>query len=53
MTMHARQHVGEVRERIDSVLLARRDQRVEHGEMVTGLRVSHEEEVRSSERDAS
>ena len=50
--MHARQHVGEVRERIDSVLLARRDQRVEHGEMVTG-RVSHEEEVRSSERDAS
>src|SRR5512135_3730269 len=48
-----RQDVGDVRDRVDAVLLAARDQRVENGEVVTLLLVAHEEEVLAAERNAS
>jgi hypothetical protein len=48
--LHAEEHVGEVRDRVDVVRLARRDQRVEAGQVLAGLVRPHEEEVLAPER---
>ena len=45
MGLDADEHVGEVRVRVHAVCLARRDDRVEHGEILAGLAVSDEHEV--------
>ena len=53
MSLHTEQDVREIFERVDRVLLARGDERVEDREVVASLFVADEEVVRSPERDAS
>jgi len=48
MHLDAEQDVGEVRDRVQVVRLARRDQRVEAGQVLASLVVPDEEEVLSS-----
>ena len=40
MGLHAREHVGQVRDRVHAVLLAGGDERVEDREVLAGLLVS-------------
>src|SRR5690606_36205820 len=53
MLLHAREHVGQVRDRVDSVLLAGCDERIEDGEVLSGVLVTEEEVVRASESNAA
>lgn len=53
MRVHASEDVGEVVDGVDAVLLARGDERVEHGEVVTGVLVAEEKVVASAERYAA
>jgi hypothetical protein len=52
MRLDAEQDVGEVRNRVDAVHLARRDQRVQAGQVLTGLVGADEEEVLAPERES-
>lgn len=49
----AGENVGEIGDGLDVIFLARGDERVKNGEVVTGGFVSNKEEVRSSECDAA
>lgn len=51
--VHAHEHVFEVVDRVDVVLLAAGDERVEDGEIVASVFVADEEEVLAAERDAA
>src|ERR1700733_8817051 len=51
--LDAGEHVRQVRDGVHAVFFARRDERVEHGVVVTRLLVSDKEVVRSAERDAA
>ncbi len=53
MGVHAREDVGEVRDRIHTVFLARYDEGVENGEVVARLLVANEEKILPAECDAS
>ena len=50
MRLHAEKDVGEVGDRVHAVHLARRDERVEAGQVLAGLVRAHEEEVLATER---
>ena len=43
MGLHTRNDVGQVRDGIDAVLFARRDERIAHGKVVIGILVADEE----------
>src|SRR6478609_1258261 len=45
VSLHAHEHVGQVVDRIDAVFLARRDERVEHSEVVTDFFVAEEQVI--------
>ena len=49
VSLHAHEHVGQVVDRVDAVLLARRDKRVEHGEVVPRFFVAEEQVIASPE----
>lgn len=51
--LHACEHVGQVGHRVDAVLLARGDQRVEHREVVARLLAADEEKVGPSPSDTA
>jgi hypothetical protein len=47
--LHPGEHVGEVLDGVHAVLLARGDERIEHGEVLSHLLVPEKQVVRSSE----
>src|SRR5258708_35130276 len=47
MRVHAREHVGQIRDRVHAVLLAGRDERVEDREVLAGLLVAEKKIVRA------
>jgi hypothetical protein len=52
MALHAQQDVGEVVDRVHLVRLARRDERVESGQVLAGVVVPDEEEVLAPESES-
>src|SRR5438067_243322 len=53
VVLHSNQHIAEVVDRIDAVLLAGGDERVEDGEVVPRARVTDKEEIGAAECDAA
>src|SRR5690348_2460187 len=52
MGLHAREHIGDVVDRVDTLLLARGDERVEDREVVPWILAANEEEVLPAESHA-